>query len=773
MRFHLLLATMLLCGTATATDRAMIVLDASGSMWGQIEGKTKIEIARETLHGVMGEVPANLEIGLMAYGHRRKGDCEDIELLVNPAPDQGAQITGTADKLNPKGKTPLTASVEQAAEALKYSEDAATVILITDGLETCDKDPCAAGTELAQTGVDFTAHVVGFGLSEEEGRQVACLAENTGGLYLAADNADQLGEALSHTVASVAAEPEPEPAPEEIPTASLEAPETVEQAARFEVTWDGPGGRYDSVRLFDPSALNGEGKGIRSRSIIHGDMEKRLVTLAAPAKLGTYELRYWDGTSRRTIATRPIEVIEAQTSLTGPESVEIGRTFKVQWQGPGERYDAIHLFDPRARNGEGKVIRKRSLRNDDFENRTATLTAPAIPGDYELRYWNGDNRQVMANTTITVVEADVAIVAPESIEAGRTIKAQWVGPGGKYDSIQIYDPNAMHGEGKVLRKKNVRNDDFENRTVSMPAPAKAGQYQLRYWNGENKTVLMEIPIEVIPVEVGITAADTLEAGQVIHVEWVGPGGRYDAIQLFDPAAANGAGKIVHKKNVRNDDFENRKASLPGPAKAGTYSLRYWNGDNKTVLATRDIEITAPVVSLEAPDQIGQAETITVTWQGPGARYDAVRLFNPTAGSKGKKVREKRLRNDDFGNKRASMPAPAKTGEYELQYWNGDNKAILATRPITVVAVEVALDAPDKVAAGQPLVVNWTGPGARYDEIWIADAAGKKKASKRLRNDRFDERQATVKAPKTPGQYELRYWNGENKAVLFSQSLTVE
>ena len=678
MRFPGFLVLLLISGSAAAAERAMIVLDASGSMWGQIEGKTKIEIARETLRQVTTELPPDLEIGLMAYGHRRKGDCEDIELLVNPAPGQGTQITETADTLNPKGKTPLTAAVVRAAEAMKYSEDAATVILVTDGLETCDMDPCAAGTELSQSGVDFTAHVVGFGLSDEQGKQVACMAENTGGLYLAADNADQLGEALSHTVATVTAEPEPEP--EQNTTASLEAPPTVEQAARFEVTWDGPGDRYDAIRLFDPGALNGDGRVVRSRTIIHGDMEKRQVTLAAPARLGTFELRYWDGKNRRTIATRPIEVIESRTSLTGPESVEIGRTFKVQWQGPGERYDAIHLFDPSATNGEGKV----------------------------------------------------------------------------------------------LRKKNLRNDDFENRTVSMPAPVEPGQYLLRYWNGENNTVLAETSIEVIAAEVGITAPDSLEGGQVIHVEWVGPGGRYDAIHLFDPAAANGAGKLLHRKNLRNDDFDNRKVSLPGPTKAGIYELRYWNGDNKTILATRDLEITEAVVTLDAPGQIGQAGTIAVTWQGPGARYDAVRLFDPSArGGEGRKVREKRLRNDDFENRRASLAAPAKPGDYELQYWNGDNKTILATRPITVVAVEVTLDAPDAAAAGQPLAVNWAGPGARYDEVRIVDAAGKRQASKRLRNDRFDDRQATVKAPKAPGQYELQYWNGENKAVLATRPLTVE
>ena len=71
---------------ALAADKAIIILDASGSMWAQIEGKPRIEIARETLKQVLEGVPAHLELGFMAYGHRSKGDCNDIEMLVDPAP---------------------------------------------------------------------------------------------------------------------------------------------------------------------------------------------------------------------------------------------------------------------------------------------------------------------------------------------------------------------------------------------------------------------------------------------------------------------------------------------------------------------------------------------------------------------------------------------------------------------------------------------------------------------------------------------------------------
>lgn len=184
--------TVATCAAANAADRMIVILDASGSMWGQIDGKPKLEIARQSLKTVLQAVPGDEEIGFMAYGHRQKGSCDDIELIVPPQSGSAGAISTAADNLKFLGKTPLSAAVRQAAEALRYTEDKARVILITDGLETCNADPCQLGKELEAAGVDFTADVVGFGLTAEEGRQVACLAENTGGKYIqASDESDR------------------------------------------------------------------------------------------------------------------------------------------------------------------------------------------------------------------------------------------------------------------------------------------------------------------------------------------------------------------------------------------------------------------------------------------------------------------------------------------------------------------------------------------------------------------------------------------------------
>ena len=68
LRLFILFSVLLTAGSAFGADRAIIVMDASGSMWGRIGGKTKIEIARETLAGVMPSIPGDMELGLIAYG---------------------------------------------------------------------------------------------------------------------------------------------------------------------------------------------------------------------------------------------------------------------------------------------------------------------------------------------------------------------------------------------------------------------------------------------------------------------------------------------------------------------------------------------------------------------------------------------------------------------------------------------------------------------------------------------------------------------------------
>lgn len=143
----------------------------------------------------------------MAYGHRSKGNCADIEMLKAPAVLDKAGFQRAVNALQPKGMTPISASVRMAAEQLKFSERKATVILVSDGEETCHADPCVLGQELEKLGVDFTAHVIGFDIEKgsKAHAQLQCLATSTGGKYLDARNAEDLNKAMGDVARTVPA----------------------------------------------------------------------------------------------------------------------------------------------------------------------------------------------------------------------------------------------------------------------------------------------------------------------------------------------------------------------------------------------------------------------------------------------------------------------------------------------------------------------------------------------------------------------------------------
>lgn len=276
------LASLLLTTTAASAENVVLVLDASGSMWGQIEGKTKIEIARAAVADLVGHWKADDALGLVAYGHRSKGDCKDIETLIPYGPLDSKAYLATVNKLNPKGMTPLSAAVIQAADSLKISEQKATVILVSDGEETCEMDPCQVGKELEARGVDFTAHVIGFDVPNPAHQaQLRCLAENTGGRYFNVRDAAELRAALG-TLASVSTEPALPPA-----SATVQGPASAAAVGSIAVNWTGPADAGDYIAIVQP-----QGASAREYDYAWAKADAPRVELETPAQAGAWELRY-------------------------------------------------------------------------------------------------------------------------------------------------------------------------------------------------------------------------------------------------------------------------------------------------------------------------------------------------------------------------------------------------------------------------------------------------------------------------------------------------
>lgn len=205
---------------ADGRPTVLFILDGSGSMWGRIDGRAKIAIAKDVMTGLVRALAPTVDVGLLAYGHRRKGDCNDIEILAPPGAGDSASLTAAIEAINPKGKTPIAGALEMAAGRVEALEEATTVVLVSDGKETCGGDPCARVREIKAKGIDVTVHVVGFDVNNEERRQLTCIAEAGGGRYFTADNAAQLRQALGDVKREIVGEGAPQPAPPPAETAT-------------------------------------------------------------------------------------------------------------------------------------------------------------------------------------------------------------------------------------------------------------------------------------------------------------------------------------------------------------------------------------------------------------------------------------------------------------------------------------------------------------------------------------------------------------------------
>ena len=181
---------------AQATSPIIFIYDASGSMWGKLEGKTKMEIAANVLSASIEALPDEQQIGLVAYGHRSKGDCRDVETLIPMENQSKGEVISAIKAIKPLGKTPLAYTVTTIVEQLRQSQTSATVILVTDGIESCDGDICAVVNAARNEGIELRLHIVGFGLKAEKTQQLRCAAKAGDGQYYDAANADGLKNVL-------------------------------------------------------------------------------------------------------------------------------------------------------------------------------------------------------------------------------------------------------------------------------------------------------------------------------------------------------------------------------------------------------------------------------------------------------------------------------------------------------------------------------------------------------------------------------------------------
>lgn len=741
-------------------DKIMIVMDGSGSMWGQIDGTAKMEIARTAFRDLLNGLPENAETGLMAYGHRRKGDCSDIELLQAPTGGTGEALKAAVDAISPRGKTPLSDAVRQAAETLKYEENSATVILVTDGIETCDVDPCALGESLEESGINFTAHVVGFGLSEQEGRQVACLAEETGGRYLEASDAGELSSAMTQVAAAVEAPPAPVEATDQ---ATLIVPNSVQIGQSFEVSWTGPEAphKHDYIDLVETDY----NKTSRSMSWSY-TAEGAPRELRAPSEPGVYKVRYvWLGANKRmVIAEAPIEVTDAEAAIFAPESVGIGKEFEIQWRGPDNNNDYVDLVTPDQTATNTQITYAYTRKGE-----TLKMIAPGNPGEFKLRYVTvgSEGERVLTSVPITVDDIRAEVAFNPSVELGSTLEVSWTGPDSRNDYIDIVE-RGSDATNTQLSYAYTRNGN----PAELRVPGEPGEYDVRYIisaTSDGERILARAPLTLTETEVSLDFPADLKVGDTLEVNWVGPDARNDYIDIVE-RGANATNTQLSYAYTRNGN----PATLRVPGAAGDYDVRYilQASDGEKVMAVKPLTLSEAEVSMAHTETIALGKMLEVEWTGPGYKLDYIDIVE-----RGFRKPSDELSYAYTRDSIVELQLPAEPGDYDVRFIiaASDGKQVALRQPLTITDVASSLTGPDTAAAGETVEINWEGPGGRQDYIDLAPRG------KQLPKDSItyaytrNGDPVEITLPEEPGDYDLRYIHqGSNKRVVTARmEITVE
>jgi von Willebrand factor type D domain len=470
------------------------------------------------------------------------------------------------------------------------------------------------------------------------------------------------------------------------------------------------------------------------------------VILRAPRRAGRYVVRYVQGNA--AAAESDIDIIAPPATLSAPAQAPSGSQIDVDWTGPGGRVDYVAIADAQAKGGKQYNWRHTAQGNP------AKVTVPDEPGNYELRYVDGESRAVLATRPIAVTAAAATLDAASEVPSGGKVSITWTGPGNAQDLITIADPDLPGSRQRAYSYAGRGNP------VEVVVPDEPGTYELRYVQHQSRTILARRPLVVTAAAATLDAASDVQSGSKVSVTWTGPGNAQDLITLADPETPG--------NQQRDYSYVSRgnPAELTAPDAPGTYELRYVQHQSRTILARRPITVAAVAATLDADATVQSGGKLSVVWTGPDNLQDYISIATPDAAGNQQHSYSYTNRGSP-----AMLTAPDEPGQYEIRYVQHQSRNVLARRPITVAAVSATLDAADEVRSGGELSVTWTGPDNDQDYISIAapQAPGNQQHSYQYTGK---GNPATLTAPDEPGVYELRYVQHQSRNALARRRLTV-
>lgn len=365
--------------------------------------------------------------------------------------------------------------------------------------------------------------------------------------------------------------------------ASVKGPAEVAAGARFEISWTGPANSKDFITIVEKGAREGE---YNQYQYPKNSRAGKPLSFNAPELPGQYELRYLSGNKRYTLASFPFTVSTVDAEVKAPQEVVAGASFAVEWSGPDNEQDFITIVpaeEPEGGYAQYKYVRSRQ---GPRKLQQVELTAPEVPGEYEVRYLSGREHLTLAAAAIMVKPTTASLVAPEEVVEGARFDVEWSGPDNEQDYITIVSPDQPEGEtGSSYAYVAKRRGPRKQQVVTLTAPEESGDFEIRYITGGKRFTLAARPLKIVVPSAELDAPAQAAVNEVINVTWQGPGNQNDFVALVKPDSAEN--EMRHHASVRRG----KTLRLDTPPEPGSYELRYVTGGKNKVLARRAIEIT--------------------------------------------------------------------------------------------------------------------------------------------------------------------------------------
>lgn len=333
------------------------------------------------------------------------------------------------------------------------------------------------------------------------------------------------------------------------PAVELTAPDEANAGSEITLTWTGTVTEGDMIVL----RTVGETEGVD----IEAAANSAIVTL--PLEDGAYEIVYMNAEDK-IIATRNITIIPNTYTLSFPEEVVAGQWFDVEWTGPNNRSDYITIVPEGAPVGDWKSY------SYTGSGSPVTIQAPLEAGVYEIRY---STEQVYPNPTlftetITVLATDYAVMAPKEAMAGSNLLVSFIGPNNPGDYVTIVPAGTPEGQWAGYFYTSNGNPG------ALVTPVEPGEYEIRYSTEQTSPnpTLATTYITVIPLEITLSAPETVAAGEDFLVEWTGPDGDMDYITVVPAGSPEGTYTNYAYTSAGSP------AALNAPAEAGDYEIWY-------------------------------------------------------------------------------------------------------------------------------------------------------------------------------------------------------